>query len=57
MTEPAAVHLRRIWRASTNLRGTAMPLDPQDLTANAEVLDRLSWTFDLRFAIDFEESL
>jgi hypothetical protein len=34
-----------------------MPLDPKDLTANAEVLDRLSWTFDLRFATDPEEPL
>jgi hypothetical protein len=34
-----------------------MPLDPQALTANAEVVDRLGWTFDLRVGIDPEEPL
>ena len=29
-----------------------MPLSPEVLTANAEVLDRLTWTFDLHFVTE-----
>jgi hypothetical protein len=32
-----------------------MPLSPETLTANAEVLEQLSWTFELRFATDDKE--
>ncbi len=32
-----------------------MPLSPETLTANAEVLEQLSWTFGLRFDIDPKE--
>jgi hypothetical protein len=32
-----------------------MPLSPEVLTANPEVPEQLSWSFDLRFAIDPEE--
>jgi hypothetical protein len=32
-----------------------MPLSPEALTANAEVLERLSWTFELRFVADDKE--
>ena len=34
-----------------------MPLSPEVLTANAEVLDRLSWTIDLHFVTGPEDSL
>jgi hypothetical protein len=32
-----------------------MPLSPETLTANAEVLERLSWTFELRVTTDDRE--
>jgi hypothetical protein len=32
-----------------------MTLSPEALTANAEVLERLSWTFELRFVADDQE--
>jgi hypothetical protein len=34
-----------------------MPLSPEALTANAEAVERLSWTFGLRFTTDPEEPL
>jgi hypothetical protein len=34
-----------------------MRLVPQDLTTNAEVVDRLGWTFDLRVGTDPDEPL
>jgi hypothetical protein len=54
-TEPEIVSVRQIWGSSTKRDGPWMPLSPETLTANAEVLERLSWTFELRVTTDDRE--